>query len=796
MFVNARPLQERRAIMVSGLVQGVGFRPFVFRLALEHKLGGRVKNQLGGVRIEIEGQSDNLDRFIADLTLRPPPLARIEDLRIEPQPVAGETIFAIVGSDGDVQPEDFISPDIATCADCLTEIFDPLNRRYLYPFTNCTNCGPRLTIIRAVPYDRERTTMASFAMCDTCRAEYEDPSNRRFHAEPIACPVCGPQVAVLDREGNQIETIGSLAAIEWSAEQLRAGHIGAMKGLGGFHLMCDGTNPVAVNELRRRKLRDEKPFAVMLADLAEAQRFCEIGGEEKQLLLSPQRPIVLLRRHAACPIAEPVAPGNPWLGVMLPYTPLHHLLLRKFAEPAALVMTSGNRSDAPIVYDDSRLLTELKEVADFFLTHDRRIQTRCDDSVMRIIDGEPLPVRRSRGYAPLPVRLAWGKASGTPIRLTVPTLALGGQMKATFALGRGMNAILSHHIGDLDHFEAYRSYTESIESFERLYRFKPELLVHDLHPDYISSSYARERAAREGLRCLAVQHHHAHVAGCMMENGIDGPVIGVAFDGTGYGDDGAVWGGEFLIAHGASFKRVAHLRYVPMPGGEMAIREPWRMTLAHLLDAGEDHDPFIATIPAPTVATIKQMIAAGINAPLTSSCGRLFDAVAALIGVRREVSYEGQAAIELEWLAARANPSPANGAGEREAGFTYPFGITGSEGEGSEDAVRLIIDTRPLIAAIAREVRDRVAKNRIAQRFHSTIAAIIVKVSCELHARMGLNRVVLSGGVFMNSVLIREVRESLREAGLNVYCHTRVPPNDGGLCLGQLAVAAAQGVHV
>ncbi len=535
---------NRRAITISGIVQGVGFRPFVYALATRLGLSGFVKNQTGGVFIEVEGEDDSLDRFLDELTARPPRLARVESLSWETCLPRGDREFRIESSTTDTSQPIFPAPDVATCDDCLAELFDPRDRRYRYPFLNCTHCGPRLTIIRGTPYDRERTTMASFVMCAACRAEYEDPGNRRFHAQPIACPACGPHLRMRDADGTPVAIGDPLAE---AARALGDGKIVALKGLGGYHLACDASNSEAVAELRIRKHRDEKPFALMVRDVMAARRLADISPVEEALLSAPARPIVVLGRRAEIGNLEEVAPGNPCLGIMLPYTPLHHLLLEAL-DPLPLVMTSGNRSDEPIAYDDRDAQERLAGIADLFLTHDRPIETRCDDSVTRVVAGIELPIRRSRGYAPAPIRL--------PFACARPVLAVGGQLKVTFALGRGGHAVLSHHIGDLDDYEAYRAYVATIAHYERLFSVRPELIVHDLHPDYASTRYAIERAKTGSASHLliSVQHHHAHVASCMAENGIVERVIGVALDGTGYGSDGAVWGGEFLMADYREFR--------------------------------------------------------------------------------------------------------------------------------------------------------------------------------------------------------------------------------------------------
>jgi hydrogenase maturation protein HypF len=753
---------ERRAIAVQGIVQGVGFRPFVYGLAERHKLHGFVKNQTGGVLIEVEGESRALDRFLSELAGQPPPLARIEGLSWEGRPPRGDSLFRIEPSQADPAGAVFVSPDVATCDACLAEMFDPTQRRYRYPFLNCTDCGPRLTIVRGVPYDRQRTTLASFSLCPACRREYDDPADRRFHAQPTACPACGPHLQLL--AGGQRSAADPLAGF---VAALRAGRIGALKGLGGYHLACDARREPVVAELRRRKHRDEKPFAVMVRDLAGAEALAEVGPAEKDLLTSPRRPIVLLRKRPGAAVAASVAPGNPYLGILLPYTPLHHLLLHDL-DGMPLVMTSGNRSDEPIAYEDADALERLGDIANVFLTHDRPIHVRCDDSVTRVVDGLELPLRRSRGYAPQPIAL--------PRECRRPILAVGGQLKGTFALGRGRHAFLSHHLGDLDHFDAYRAFTRDVGLYEQLLAIRPEVLAHDLHPDYASTRYARQRRP-DAL--VAVQHHHAHVASCMAEHGLVEPVLGVAFDGTGYGSDGAVWGGEFLIADYRQFRRAAHLRYVGLPGGDQAIREPWRMAVAHLLDAGAATTPLEQRLAPPALRTITRMLERRLNSPPTSSAGRLFDAVAALAGVRDRVSYEGQAAVELEWL---ATPTAPDG--------VYPFDLQEArEGEPAEPV--LVIDTRPLIRAVADDARRGTSPALIARRFHSTLVEVIAAVCGRLRRASGLEAVALSGGVFLNALVTGEVCARLQREGFRVYRQRLVPPNDGGLSLGQLAIAAA-----
>jgi hydrogenase maturation protein HypF len=756
---------ERRQIAVEGVVQGVGFRPFVHSLASRFDLAGFVRNRVGGVLIEVEGDAQALDLFLTELTNRPPPLARIDHLSWERQPPQGGRHFHIEPSDAGTPGPIFVTADSATCPDCLAELFDPGDRRHRYPFLNCTNCGPRLTIVTGAPYDRQRTTMAAFALCARCRAEYEDPANRRFHAQPTCCPVCGPHLQVLDERGTPIASVEALSHFAFA---LRAGAIGAIKSLGGYHLACDARCGAVVDQLRTRKHRDEKPFALMVADVPAAEALCEVQPAERELLVSPRSPIVLLRKRPGAGVADSVTPGNPYLGIMLPCTPLHHLLLREVAG-IPLVMTSGNRSDEPIAHDDADARQRLAGIADLFLTHDRPIHVRCDDSVTRWVDDGELPLRRSRGYAPQPIVL--------PLACPAPILAVGGQLKGTFALGRDRHAFLSHHLGDLDHLEAYRAFVRDMALYEQLFAIHPEVIVHDLHPDYASTRYARQRS--EGCRVLAVQHHHAHLASCMAEHGLREPVIGVTFDGTGYGSDGAVWGGEFLVGDYDGFRRAAHLRYVGMPGGDQAIREPWRMALAHLVDASLSDDLLDGRIPPVALRAARRMLERGFNTPLTSSAGRLFDAVAALAGVRDRVSFEGQAAMQLEWLALE---TPADG--------VYPFDLAPATPGSAEAAV--VVDTRPVIRAVAQDRGRGTTSAVIARRFHSTLVEIMASVCGRLRKITDLSTVVLSGGVFMNVLLTREVSARLAGEGFHVYRHRLVPPNDAGLSLGQLAVAARQ----
>lgn len=757
---------ERRGIAVRGIVQGVGFRPFVYALASRLSLAGYVRNAPDGVVIEVEGDLDDLERFETELTAQAPPTSIIDQWVTATLTPLGDTGFRIDTSAvaanvpaGQVQ----ISPDVATCERCLADLFDSSNRRFEHPFTTCATCGPRLTIVTSVPYDRERTTMRPFALCDDCRREYEDPADRRFHAETIACPSCGPQLRVLGSDGASLH--GGVSEV---AVALCNGRIAAVKGLGGYHLACDATSADAVAELRRRKHRDEKPFAVMFESLEAAATVCCVDVMEATLLLSAARPIVLLRRRANSVPTAPVlavAPKCPDIGVMLPSTPLHYLLMRAVARP--VVMTSGNRSGEPIAYEDTDAVTRLAGIADIFVTHDRPIHVRCDDGVTRVAGGRELPVRRSRGHAPRPIRL--------PIACQTPMLAVGGHLKNTFALGRGHDAFVSHHIGDLDDLSASEAFRRDIALYEDVFDITPRVIAHDLHPGYGSTRYAIERAAgAEAVRTIAVQHHHAHVASCMAEHSLVEPVIGVAFDGTGYGEDGTVWGGEFLVGDALAVQRAAHLRSVPLPGGDQGIREPWRMALAHLLDAGLDPSAMAERVGRERTKTVERMIERRLNTPLTSSAGRLFDAIAAIAGVRDRVTFEGQAAMELEWLACDAS---------LEDGYGHEMDLVDD---------RLVIDTRPMITGASVDATRGRSPSLIARRFHSALAQIVESVCRRLRDRTGIDAVVLTGGVFLNVILTEASEERLARLGFRVFRHHVVPPGDGGISLGQLAVAAAR----
>ena len=744
----------RTEVRVEGVVQGVGFRPFVYALANRLGLAGLVGNDVHGVFVEVEGSAARVEDFLTALRVDAPPLARVERVATRDIPPTGAPGFSIVASPAGGERAALVSPDSSTCADCLAELADPADRRSGYPFINCTNCGPRFTIVRDVPYDRPFTTMAEFAMCADCAAEYHDPADRRFHAQPTCCPACGPHLtlpgtALLGHEAND--------PIRTTADLLLDGAIVAVKGLGGYHLATDATNQTATATLRARKHREDKPFAVMVPTVEQARALCEVDDLAESLLTSRRRPIVLLPRIPSASIADAVAPGNRQLGVMLPYTPLHHLLLAAVGKP--IVLTSGNVSDEPIAYRDADALDRLCGIADAFLLHDRAIHIRTDDSIVRPFDGRESVLRRSRGYVPEPVTLTRG--------FPRPVLACGAELKNTFCLAKGNHAFLSHHIGDLENFETLRSYAEGIAHFRRLFGIDPVVVAHDLHPEYLSTKYALEL---DGVELVGVQHHHAHIASCLADNGESGPVIGVAFDGTGYGTDGTIWGGEFLVADLAGFTRAGHLDPVPMPGGTAAIRAPWRMAAAHLAAAYPGGIPDLAVRDrnAPDWAAVLGMAERGVNSPHTSSAGRLFDAVAALLGIRDTINYEGQAAIELEQ---HADPSVCG---------TYPMSAH---------------DTLPcaeLIRAIVDDLLRGEPTPVIAARFHNAVADAVTNTCALIRDETGIGVVALSGGVWQNLLLATRTMNSLRARGFRVLTHARVPCNDGGISLGQAAVAAAR----
>ena len=754
-----------------GVVQGVGFRPFVYRLALEEGLAGFIGNDTSGVTIEIEGPADRIEAFCSRLRAEAPPLSRIDSVTAREAPPTGETGFRIVTSEARGQVSTGIPADAATCPDCLRELLDPHDRRYRYPFLNCTNCGPRFTITRSIPYDRPQTSMARFKMCPSCQAEYDDPLNRRFHAQPNACPVCGPRVWLVARDGAEIPSADPVAE---TIKRLLAGEILAIKGIGGFHLAVDATSESAVMRLRERKRRYGKPLAIMVRDLDAARAVCALTAEEEALLLTVPRPIVLGQRRGDCGVAPCVAPGIPWLGVFLPYAPLQHLL---FADPRvkALVMTSANLSEEPIAIDNDEALARLSKIADVFLMHDREILQRCDDSVMAVVDGAPQIIRRARGFVPLAVPLPFDSP---------PLVAVGGHLKSVFTLARGRFAYQSQHLGDLENLTGLEFFRESLTHLIRTFEIEPEAVVHDLHPGYLSTTLAKEWAAERGLPLIAVQHHHAHIAACMAEHGIESPVIGLSLDGTGYGTDGKIWGGEVLIARLDGFERFAHLDYVPMPGGEAAIREPWRMALGHMHAAGFDDEGqrFLAGTGATEQEgrIVRRMLQRQINSPMTSSLGRLFDAMAAVVLGRRVVDYEAQAAIELEGVAVDEPDDPAS--------EHYHLKVDCGDWSKREPA---IITMKATWGAIVHDMLGHVAHTRIAARFHAGVAAGFIHAAVLARAATGIQSVALSGGCMHNRRLARLLRSGLEAEGFQVFQHRDISPGDGGLSYGQAVVAAA-----
>ena len=757
-------------------MQGVGFRPFVYKLAHSLALTGFVFNSSSGVTIEIEGGETELDTFIETLQARPPQLAAITGMVVSDVGTRIDAGFSIVQSQEELGGFSLISPDAGTCDACWRDFGDPDNRRYGYPFTNCTHCGPRYTIIEDIPYDRAATTMSRFTMCTACAAEYEDPNDRRFHAQPNACCVCGPSIELVARgsssAGCSFADRDSLRMIREARALMRAGNILAVKGLGGFLLACDAGNDVAVALLRRRKRRPDKPFALMAMDVAAVRKLCEVSAEDEAALLHVRRPIVVLPRLTGADVSRAVAPGNHTLGVMLPYTPLHYLLFSDSPESdsefTALVMTSGNLSEEPIVVSIAEALLRLDGVADWFLVHNRDIAMRVDDSVVRTFEGRERVLRRSRGFVPQTIDLG--------IEMD-EVLAFGGELKNTLCLTKGRYAILSQHIGDLENYETMQFFEETLSRMKHLFRVSPLAVAYDLHPGYWSTRMALASSIE---RKVAVQHHHAHIASCMAENHLRGNVIGVAFDGTGFGTDGKIWGGEFLVADFSTFTRRAHLRYVSLPGGDAAVRQPWRMALSYLRDAFGQHIPAgLACFPGVSdkqIALVDTMLSRQIQTVETSSCGRLFDAIAAILGLAYEVTFEGQAAIALETAAVRAMPQQ----GPLDAEH-YHFDIEAGE--------PMILDLRPTIIAISRDVSQRRPVDEIAAKFHNTLAAAIVQVCIRIRECDGLTRVCLSGGTFQNHFLLERTVVQLRRRGFKVFLHALVPANDGGIALGQAVIA-------
>ncbi len=793
----AKQSLKSASISVRGIVQGVGFRPFVYGLAIEHSLKGWVYNTSEDVRIEVEGQAEAIKQFERELKTKAPPLACIESVTIEYHAPRGYKKFEIKQSQAQTGKYQLISPDVGTCQACLGELLNPADRRYRYPFTNCTNCGPRFTIIEDMPYDRPQTTMRRFQMCPQCQAEYDNPLDRRFHAQPNACPKCGPKVELVDNNGSLVDTSEPIAA---AGQLLREGKIVAVKGLGGFLLACDATNDDVVKTLRQRKKRSSKPFAVMVTDMDEAKRHCYVSPEEEKLLTSPQKPIVLMNWKDDSCVSREVAPNLRFLGIMLPYTPLHHILLRDTGLP--LVMTSGNLSEEPIARDNDEALRRLSRIADYFLIHNRDIYSRYDDSVAIAERGTSQLIRRARSYAPYPIRL--------PFK-TRQVLGCGAEEKNTFCLTKDNYAFLSQHIGDMENMETLEHFDSTLSLYKRLFRVEPEIVAHDLHPDYLATKYAKE-LGELGLRLVPVQHHHAHIAGCLVDNGVDTPVIGVAFDGTGMGADGNIWGGEFLVADYHDFRRAGHLEYLPLPGGAAAIKRPYRTAIGYVLTLlGEDalnaviatlnevkgkqsqlastcspnefFDRRVGQVTEVEVEVIKRQIERKINSPLCSSMGRLFDAISALLGIRQEIDYEGQAAVELEMAAHSSAVARELDEAISHVQESYPYRIV-------EDGGIRIVHLRDLLSAIIEDSHRGIPKGIISLKFHDTVAQMINEMCYLIADEAGITQVALSGGVFQNRLLLRKAVNLLESSGFQVLTHRQVPCNDGGISLGQAVIAS------
>ena len=766
-------MMERVRINVTGIVQGVGFRPFIFNLAKSLGLKGYVLNSSDGVVIDIEG--DNVSDFVDRMQTSLPPLSEIKSLKAEPLQPVGYSDFIIKESLTEDGRFTLISPDVSVCPHCLSELFNPKDRRYLYPFINCTNCGPRYTIIQNIPYDRPKTTMAKFTMCVTCSVEYHDPTNRRFHAQPNACPDCGPSITFVKKNGEIL--FEKKEAMESTIIAIKDGAVVAIKGLGGFHLACDAANDKAVRRLREKKRKSNKPFALMAANTDMIKRFCAVSEVDEKALKSKERPILLMPKLLQSGISEAVSPNNNYIGVMLPYTPLHYLLFyspvstQSFSTPNfdALVMTSGNMSEEPIVIDNSEAVERLSDIADYFLLHNRDIYMRVDDSVVRNFKGKARMIRRARGYVPAPIDLD---------REMPEVIACGGELKNTLCLTKGKYAIMSQHIGDMENYDVLSFFEETLKNLKRSFRVETKIIAHDLHPEYLSVKYA---LSQKDMEAVGIQHHHAHIASCMAENGIDEKVIGIAFDGTGYGTDGNIWGGEFLTCDFNNFERAGHFQYIPMPGGEKAIKEPWRMGVSYLyrilgdksdvIDAIKKREGGISRIQEKEIELVIKMIDKGINTPMTSSAGRLFDAVSSIIGIRDEITFEGEAAIEMEMKA------------EKKCSGIYPYEIN------SENNI-MLIDASLIIAGLLKDIFLKMSQSLISAKFHNTMAEIILDVCCKIREESGLNITALSGGVFQNMLLLEKAVKKLEDKGFKVITHSKVPANDGGISLGQAVIAA------
>ncbi len=802
----------RHHYKINGIVQGVGFRPFVYRLANDRALSGWVRNSPAGVEIEIQGSAELLASFECAISSEAPPLADINTIIKEEISVSATQGFSILPST-DGEPDIQIAPDSALCSDCLREMFDPTDRRFRYPFITCTNCGPRYSIITAIPYDRPNTTMAGFPLCPDCQDEYQNPLDRRFHAQPIACHTCGPQMSLITAQGDIMAARDE--AVVQAVQHLKNGAIIAVKGIGGYHLAVDACNHAAVERLRVRKKRDEKPFAVMAADIETARTLVQMDEREERLLCSPEAPIIIVKKRHGTLLSPLIAPHNGWLGLMLPYAPLHHLLMQN--NFTALVMTSGNISDEPVAFEDNEALQRLSGIADYFLLHDRPIHIRSDDSVVRVFQGKPLFYRRARGYAPRAVTLPFA---------VPPLLAVGAELKSAVCCADGTRAVLSQHIGDLQNSATFDSFSHIASHLSGLLAIKPARIACDLHPDYLSSRYAED----SGLPLIRVQHHHAHMASCMAENGLDGEAIGIIFDGTGYGTDGTIWGGEFLVGGYDGYRRAGHFRPVPLPGGDAAVREPWRMALSYLYQAVGDaaftiDHPVARILPEGERLLFAQMLRRGINSPLTTSCGRLFDAVAALLNLRHTVSYDGQGAIELEALAeadsdfkSKSPPAPLSQRGgynhlsqaggynhlSQAGGYNHLSQAGGGNypSQGGEYSFTIVhhenmplqVDFTPMFTDILADITHGIPSATIAHRFHQTVASAATEVCLRIAAATGLNRVIFSGGVFQNRLLTEMIYTALSQKGLHVFTHRLIPPNDGGIAVGQAAIAARRGI--
>jgi len=754
-------MNKRARGTIHGVVQGVGFRPFIYQLASRYGLAGYVTNTSIGVEIEVEGTDEDIHRFTHAVESERPPLAHIASAHWEEIALRNEDTFTIKESLAGLERSALISPDVCICPDCLEEIRDPLNRRFGYPFINCTNCGPRYTIIKDIPYDRAATTMRKFRMCPACQAEYQNPNNRRFHAQPNACWECGPATCFHDKDGK---TVPCDDPIQEGISLLEKGAILAIKGLGGFHLVVDASNHDAVIRLRRRKHREEKPLAIMVKDMDAALDIAHIDDQEVKLLCSRQRPIVLLKKRRFHGLSSQVAPKNAYLGIMLPYTPLHYLLME--GPFRALVMTSGNMTEEPITTDNQEAFKRLRGIVDYFLTHNRDIYLRSDDSVLKVVDEIPRQIRRSRGYVPIPVFLRDDMGNLPPV------LAVGGELKNTICLTKENRAFLSQHIGDMENLETFEFFDLTVSHLKRILEIHPEVMAHDLHPDYLSSRFAREQ---QEVPTMAVQHHHAHIVSCLAEHGLRGPVIGVAMDGTGLGLDKQIWGGEIILSDLTSFKRKAHLDYVPLPGGDAAARYPWRMALIYLHKTFGDElfnlsIPFIRNLKHPEASIVLQMALKGVNSPLTSSCGRLFDAIAALLGVRQKIAYEGQAAIELEMYQRLQEDS------------CYPYEV---RRQGDE----WVMDTAEIIREIVNDIGKGKGGRSIAGRFHNTLIQMLTDACLRIREESGIEQVAASGGAFQNMTLLSGLTRALAAEGFSVYSHAKVPTSDGGLSLGQAVCA-------